>query len=674
MEPAAAAAATAAAELVQGTSRDSLVSELRLRGGLLSGETEAELGWASIGVRPSSQPSSVCLPPTQFRPQTLFLRVLRHGGACEDKFTYGQVLFYLGEYIKTKGLFDKEQEHVVCCSNDLLGDVFGASSFSMREHRKLSAMIYRNLIAVDPSESTSPSESHESESELKKSVQELWEKQPSSVDTRSSTTSGRRSPSETEDNVEELPCGQPRSQQKSESSLSLPLSGCGMLSGIWPGEPGESSRRRPGFITSTLESEQEEHPCPSVGSGFPSARRPSSETEYSLNESPYGELKKRKKSDSSISFSFSGCGIFNSVGPGESSSCHTMVFPSNKVIPKEESAQDPWAKHLFPNAGTRPFTSSEGRPSETEGSVEEIPRGQSVEKTESSLSQPGGEYSAHSDRISEQSSGSPAVALFSSQESEQEPWEEHPSPSVGTELSSSSRRPSSETDEDVDKLPYEQSGNLEKSESESSISHSVGECSVRSDVASVQSSGHPSVITTPSSPDNSADAISDQFSVEYEVESMESEDYSPNEEGEELGPALALQGSQKLAVQEKGTPPLLPQPSTAHDPTGGKPVQGSYSQPPQVRESNPRAVSAMSNYWSGLGDSHSSSWRAPSSSLSITEPCIICLSHPKNGCIVHGITGHLVTCYTCARRLQRRDKPCPVCRQPIHLTVLVYLS
>ncbi|XP_056659369.1 E3 ubiquitin-protein ligase Mdm2-like isoform X5 [Monodelphis domestica] len=499
----------AGAELVQGTSRDSLVSELGLRGGLLPGETEAELSRASLRVLPSSQPSS-CVPP-QFRPQTLFLRVLRDGGACEDVFTYGQILFYLGEYIKTKGLFDKEQEHVVCCSNDLLGDVFGASSFSMREHRKLSAMIYRNLIAVDPSESISPPELRELESKHKKSVRGLWEEQPSStVDTRPSTTSGRRSPREREDNMEELPCGQPRSQQKSESSLSLPLGGCGVLSGIWPGEPRESSLRHTGFITSTMESEQE-------------------------------------------------------------------------------------------------------------------------------------------------------------------PWEEHPSPNMGTERSSSSRRPSSETDEDVEKLPYGQSGNLEKSESEGSISHSIGGCSVRSDVASVQSSGHPSVITTPSSPDNSADAISDQFSVEYEVESMESEDYSPNEEGEELGPALAVQGSQKLAVQEKGTPSLLPQPSTAHDQTGGKPGPGSYSQPPPVRENNPRAVSAMSSY-RGLGDSHSSSWRAPSSSLSITEPCIICLSHPKNGCIVHGITGHLVTCYTCARRLQRRDKPCPVCRQPIHLTVLVYLT
>ncbi|XP_056659366.1 E3 ubiquitin-protein ligase Mdm2-like isoform X2 [Monodelphis domestica] len=660
----------AGAELVQGTSRDSLVSELGLRGGLLPGETEAELSRASLRVLPSSQPSS-CVPP-QFRPQTLFLRVLRDGGACEDVFTYGQILFYLGEYIKTKGLFDKEQEHVVCCSNDLLGDVFGASSFSMREHRKLSAMIYRNLIAVDPSESISPPELRELESKHKKSVRGLWEEQPSStVDTRPSTTSGRRSPREREDNMEELPCGQPRSQQKSESSLSLPLGGCGVLSGIWPGEPRESSLRHTGFITSTMESEQElweKHPSPSVGTGLSSARRPSSETEYSLNESSYGELKKRKKSDSSISFSFGGCGRFSSVGPGESSSRHTAAFPSSP-----ESVQEPWAKYPFPKAGTRPSLLSEGRPPSETDSVEEIACGQAVEKAKNSLSHPCGEYSARGDRLSEHSGGSPAVALFSSQESEQEPWEEHPSPNMGTERSSSSRRPSSETDEDVEKLPYGQSGNLEKSESEGSISHSIGGCSVRSDVASVQSSGHPSVITTPSSPDNSADAISDQFSVEYEVESMESEDYSPNEEGEELGPALAVQGSQKLAVQEKGTPSLLPQPSTAHDQTGGKPGPGSYSQPPPVRENNPRAVSAMSSY-RGLGDSHSSSWRAPSSSLSITEPCIICLSHPKNGCIVHGITGHLVTCYTCARRLQRRDKPCPVCRQPIHLTVLVYLT
>ncbi|KAG3278498.1 MDM2 [Ictidomys tridecemlineatus] len=51
--------------------------------------------------------------------------------------------------------------------------------------------------------------------------------------------------------------------------------------------------------------------------------------------------------------------------------------------------------------------------------------------------------------------------------------------------------------------------------------------------------------------------------------------------------------------------------------------------------------------------------------LNVIEPCVICRGEPKNGCIVHGKTGHLMSCFTCAKKLKKRNKPCPVCRQPI---------
>ena len=57
---------------------------------------------------------------------------------------------------------------------------------------------------------------------------------------------------------------------------------------------------------------------------------------------------------------------------------------------------------------------------------------------------------------------------------------------------------------------------------------------------------------------------------------------------------------------------------------------------------------------------------------STVEPCVICQSRPKNGCIVHGRTGHLMACFTCAKKLKKRNKPCPVCRQPIQMIVLTY--
>lgn len=59
---------------------------------------------------------------------------------------------------------------------------------------------------------------------------------------------------------------------------------------------------------------------------------------------------------------------------------------------------------------------------------------------------------------------------------------------------------------------------------------------------------------------------------------------------------------------------------------------------------------------------------------SCLEPCVICQSRPKNGCIVHGRTGHLMACYTCAKKLKNRNKLCPVCREPIQSVVLTYVS
>ena len=51
------------------------------------------------------------------------------------------------------------------------------------------------------------------------------------------------------------------------------------------------------------------------------------------------------------------------------------------------------------------------------------------------------------------------------------------------------------------------------------------------------------------------------------------------------------------------------------------------------------------------------------------EPCLICLSEERNATIVHGETGHIACCLTCARLLKGRGDKCPVCRLPIDLII-----
>ncbi|KAF6339895.1 MDM2 proto-oncogene [Rhinolophus ferrumequinum] len=143
---------------------------------------------------------------TLVRPKPLLLKLLKSVGAQKDTYTMKEVIFYLGQYIMNKRLYDEKQQHIVYCSNDLLGDLFGVPSFSVKEHRKIYTMIYRNLVIVnqqEPSDSgTSVSERRyhlEGGSDQKDPVQELQEEKPSSSHSvsRPSTSSRRRTISET---------------------------------------------------------------------------------------------------------------------------------------------------------------------------------------------------------------------------------------------------------------------------------------------------------------------------------------------------------------------------------------------------------------------------------------------------------------------------------------------
>jgi E3 ubiquitin-protein ligase Mdm2 len=51
------------------------------------------------------------------------------------------------------------------------------------------------------------------------------------------------------------------------------------------------------------------------------------------------------------------------------------------------------------------------------------------------------------------------------------------------------------------------------------------------------------------------------------------------------------------------------------------------------------------------------------------DPSLICLTEERNATIVHGETGHIACCLTCARLLKGRGDKCPVCRLPIDLII-----
>ncbi|KAI2566919.1 MDM2 proto-oncogene [Homo sapiens] len=251
------------------------------------------------------------------------------------------------------------------------------------------------------------------------------------------------------------------------------------------------------------------------------------------------------------------------------------------------------------------------------------------------------------------------------------------------------------------------------------------------------------------------DSVSDQFSVEFEVESLDSEDYSLSEEGQELSdeddevyqvtvyqagesdtdsfeedPEISLADYWKCTSCNEMNPPLpshcnrcwalrenwLPedkgkdkgeisekaklenstQAEEGFDVPDCKKTIVNDSRESCVEENDDKITQASQSQ-------ESEDYSQPSTSSSIIyssqedvkefereetqdkeesvesslplnaiEPCVICQGRPKNGCIVHGKTGHLMACFTCAKKLKKRNKPCPVCRQPIQMIVLTY--
>lgn len=62
----------------------------------------------------------------------------------------------------------------------------------------------------------------------------------------------------------------------------------------------------------------------------------------------------------------------------------------------------------------------------------------------------------------------------------------------------------------------------------------------------------------------------------------------------------------------------------------------------------------------------SSDEEQPASSLSQKNNlCTICCAAPKNACLIHGRISHQVCCYSCAKKLFKNHRGCPVCRRKI---------
>lgn len=468
------------------------------------------------------------------RPKVEFQSLLRHAGATKDIFTMKEVMFYLGQYIMKKQLYDQRQQHIVHCAQDALGQVLGVESFSVKEPRALFAMLTKNLVAVKSQESLSSDE--------QRSIQTLI-----GAEAESESFSRRRR----------------RRRRRSRMST----------------EPG-----------------------PSQSSGTAEVEDESEEDE--------GDGRKRRRSDSySLTFdeSLSWC-VIGGLGGGldrhssRSSESHSTSERSEVTIPASDSDSDNFS---------------------VEFEVESIDS-EDYNEDDASLS--------GDDQVYE-------VTIFEA--------EDEDSFDEDTEISEADYWKCGECEELNPPLPRhcQRCWTLRQ--------HWLPEVSVTKQPLPPKPKETPAE-TRPGSDVEEGDGVDVPDGKRAKTPLPSQDEPVPESccDSQELPSSLPSSSSFSQASQQKPWSDSQPSSSDSQDTLPCSPTA-----PPAAVPELERNVSAEC--------------RLPESCL---DPCVICQSRPKNGCIVHGRTGHLMSCYTCARKLKRRNKLCPVCRMPIQSVILTYLS
>ncbi|NXD91802.1 MDM2 ligase, partial [Chaetorhynchus papuensis] len=460
------------------------------------------------------------------KPKPLLLKLLKLAGAEKDTFTMKEVIFYIGQYIMSKQLYDEKQQHIVHCANDLLGDLFGVTSFSVKEHRRLYSMISRNLIAINQQDSTlrdTPEDDAtsqlEEENVIKESMQELEEKQTSS-------------------NV--------------------------------ASQPTTSSRRR-------THSESEENSSDEV----PSDRR------------------KRHKSDSiSLTFdeSLSWCVVSGLCRERSNSSDSTDSLSIPDLDASSLSENSDWFDH-----------SSVSDQFSVEFEVE------SIYSEDYSHNEEGQELTDEDDEVYQ-------LTIYQDEDSDADSFDEDPEISLA----------------DYWKCP-------ECNEMNPPLPRHCHRCWALRE-----------------------DWLPDEKSAKLDESKLEGP--FPAESGE----GFDVPDCKKTKMTEDKEPVVDENEDKAVQISESQESEG-YSQP---STSSSMFCSSQEDFKEPEKRETQEKEESMESSLPVTsiEPCVICQSRPKNGCIVHGKTGHLMSCFTCAKKLKKRNKPCPVCRQPIQMIVLTYFS
>ncbi|KAM6895282.1 E3 ubiquitin-protein ligase Mdm2 [Xenentodon cancila] len=481
------------------------------------------------------------------RPKVEFCSLLQHAGATKDVFTMKEVMFYLGQYIIQKQLYDQKQQHIVHCAQDALGRVLGVDSFSVKEPRVLFSMITKNLVAVKNQDSPNSSEAPNSQTDR---------------DTEAEETASRSS------------------------------------------SP-ESRRRRRG--------RRRRWSCRSSDPGPSQNIEDDDDEEQSEEEAEEGGRKRRRSDSYSLTFddSLSWC-VIGGLGSGrdrpssQSSDSHSTSERSEVPVAASDSDSDNFS---------------------VEFEVESIDS-DDYNEDDASLSA--------DDQVYE-------LTIFEAADDDD----------------------SFEEDTEITEADYWRCVKCE--ELNPPLPRNCLRCwTLRQDWLP-----EVSVDSSASSPKALPTKPSSESAVKEDPGSLLDNEGVDVPDGKRAKTPLHSQCLSDSASSAPNSQDLLSssQPSSSQEKlcTSDSQPSSSYSSFADSQELLATSPTAPPE----LERSMSAEWRLPDSCL---DPCLICQSRPKNGCIVHGRTGHLMSCYVCARKLKKRNKLCPVCRLPIQSVILTYLS
>ncbi|KAM4748864.1 E3 ubiquitin-protein ligase Mdm2 [Rhinophrynus dorsalis] len=454
------------------------------------------------------------------KPKPLLLSLLKSAGAQKETFTMKEVIYHLGQYIMAKQLYDEKQQHIVHCSNDPLGELFGVQNFSVKEPRQLYAMISRNLVTAGSQDATEDKFGNETcrFSDKQNSQKELAEEFPDKLTVPTSSTSAQRSTnSETEENSSnETSAEQQRKRHKSDSiSLTFDESlSWWVISGL---------RCDRNSSESTDTSTNPDHDRPSASENSDDLEQESNSDQFSV----------------------------------------------------EFEVESVYSDDYSPSGDEQDLTDDDD---------DDI-----------------------NDEVYQ-------VTIYQTEDSDGDSFDED------TEISEADYWKCSDCGEVNPPLP----------------SHCHRCWALRKDWLPEQKEKQLQPLKRKRMEETEEEEGIDVPDCKKGkvIDSQESHDQQKEDEGIQCSESQETEG--------------FSQPSTSDS-------IASCSQE-EFKESE-REEGAESSL--------------PVSSV---EPCVICQTRPKNGCIIHGRTGHLMACFTCAKKLKKRNKPCPVCRQPIQMIVLTYFS